>query len=153
MRRQKLADVTAVATAARPLRIGQLARATGFQARTIRYYETLGLVRPQARTSSGYRLYAPEAIERLRLVRGARGLGLCLADIRAILDAGDSGAVTCEHVLAAVEREIARVSERMQRLRDLRRQLVQVKSNVEAALESGAAAPGCLCPCISNTAP
>lgn len=98
--------VPVAVNAARPLlRIGQLAAASGFKARTLRYYEAVGLLRPATRTASGYRLYGPDAVERLNLVRRARVLGLPLADIRQILRATDAGNIPCVHMLEAVDRQ------------------------------------------------
>ena len=59
-----------------PLTIGQLAKATGVTSKTIRYYESVGVLRPPARSSSGYRQYDQSAAERLLFVRRARALGL-----------------------------------------------------------------------------
>ncbi len=73
------------------LRIGQLAAKTGFTPKTLRCYEGLGLVRPDARSESGYRLYGDTALERLQFASRARSLGLRLDDIRRILEISDEG--------------------------------------------------------------
>jgi len=64
------------------MKIGQLARAAGCTAQSIRHYESLGLMPPSRRTPTGHRRYAPEDLERLRQVRQGRLLGLSLAQIR-----------------------------------------------------------------------
>ncbi len=65
------------------LRIGQLAAKTDFTPKTLRYYEDIGLIRPDCRSESGYRLCGEAAIERLRFGRRAQGLGLRLDGIAA----------------------------------------------------------------------
>ena len=59
--------------------IGEAARMTGLAPRTIRFYEQEGLLPAVARSASGYRLYGPEDLRRLRLVSRSRILGLPLA--------------------------------------------------------------------------
>jgi len=135
-----------------PLRIGQLARVTGFTPGTLRYYEAVGLLRPAARTTAGYRLYSRDAVERLRFVRRAQGLGISLADICAILRVTDAGAIPCEHMMAIVEREIARIEAEMRRLKDLHQELACLRTRLRQTIASGVIEPGEPCPCFENAA-
>ena len=132
------------------LRIGELAKQTGFSARTLRYYEDIGLVRPAQRSESGYRLYSDDVLERLRFVRRSRGLGLRLEDIRRILDISDEGRIPCEHVVGIVDRELAEASEQMARLRALRRDLTHLRARLIDAIETGSVGPGGACPCFED---
>jgi DNA-binding transcriptional MerR regulator len=68
------------------LSIGELASRTGLPVRTIRFYSDEGVVPPADRTEAGYRLYGPDALVRLGLVRTLRDLGLDLATIRRVLE-------------------------------------------------------------------
>jgi DNA-binding transcriptional MerR regulator len=52
------------------LKIGQLAQAAGVSAKTIRYYEQVGVLPPANRTAAGYRQYAEHSLHRLLLIRG-----------------------------------------------------------------------------------
>lgn len=63
------------------LSIGELAREAGVTVQTLRYYEKRGLVKPAARRGAGYREYAPEALEEVRAVRWAQGLGFRIEEI------------------------------------------------------------------------
>jgi DNA-binding transcriptional MerR regulator len=132
------------------LRIGELAAKTGFTPKTLRYYEDVGVIRPDSRSESGYRLYEDAAIERLRFVRRARGLGLRLGDIGRILEISDEGRVPCEHAMAVVDRELARTAEQMKRLRELTHGLRALRARIAQALESGEASPGRACPCFEE---
>ncbi len=82
------------------MRIGELADAAGVTTKTIRYYESIDLMKGPDRTPSGYRDYPNEALERLRFIREAQATGLKLSEIHAVLDLKDAGARSCEHTQA-----------------------------------------------------
>jgi DNA-binding transcriptional MerR regulator len=124
------------------VRIGQLARAAGFTEKTLRFYDEIGLLRPSGRSASGYRLYDEQAIERLRFVRKAQGLGLSLDDMRTILESGDEGRVPCGHVVSVVDRELERIDGQLRRLRSLRRYFVTLRGHLSDGIASGRAKPG-----------
>lgn len=105
------------------LRIGELAEAAGVSRDTLRYYERIGLLRPDARTPSGYRLYRPEAARRVAFVRQAQALGLRLGEIQRILAVMDEGARPCAHVRQALAEKLAEVEARIRALEDLRAEL------------------------------
>jgi MerR family copper efflux transcriptional regulator len=67
------------------MNIGQAAAASGVPSKTIRYYESIGLVAPAARTDSGYRVYSDSDVQTLRFVARARGLGFSVADCANLL--------------------------------------------------------------------
>jgi DNA-binding transcriptional MerR regulator len=74
-------------SAARLLRIHEVAAELGLTTRSIRYYEELGLLEPAARSEGAYRLYDPDDIERLRFIKGLRDdAGFSLAEIGALLE-------------------------------------------------------------------
>ena len=139
--------------ASRPLlRIGQLARESGFPAKTLRYYEEVGVLRPECRSESGYRLYNDGAIRRLAFVRKAKAVGLSLTDIESILKISDEGRAPCEHVVGVIDREVASVETQIQRLRELRQELLDLKSRLTEAIASGAITSGAVCPCFEEEA-
>lgn len=137
-------------TAEQPLRIGQLADASGTPPKTLRYYEEIGLLRPDGHTESGYRMYSEKAVERLRFVRRAKSLGLSLKDIGEILAISDAGRVPCEHVVGVIDRELERIAEQMAGLTALREDLTGLRRQLTDALASGATKPGKLCPCLAD---
>jgi DNA-binding transcriptional MerR regulator len=67
------------------LTIGQLAEQAGYSKSAIRYYEAEGVITPDKRTASGYRLYKPEALVTLSFIKRAQQLGFSLQDIRQLL--------------------------------------------------------------------
>ena len=69
--------------------VKEVSALTGVTVRTLRYYDRIGLLRPEAVTAVGYRLYGDAALERLRHILLYRELGFSLRQIGDILDAPD----------------------------------------------------------------
>lgn len=67
------------------MNIGQAAAASGVNAKMIRYYESIGLIRPAGRTASGYRVYADSDVATLRFIRRARDLNFSIEKIQELL--------------------------------------------------------------------
>ena len=105
------------------MRIGELATKTGVPAKTIRYWEQLGLLPPPARTPAGYRNYQPDAATRLGFIRAAQSIGLSLGEIREILAVRDRGELPCAHVAALIDRHATELTERIAALEAMRRDL------------------------------
>ena len=129
------------------LTIGRLAKLTGIEAKTLRYYDRVGLVPPAGRTAAKYRLYSEDAVARLRFIRRAKGLGISLADIRRILAVRDEGMAPCEHVLALVAGNLKAVEAQIVQLKDLRDDLrrlnLELKRRVPATPQKAED-----CPCF-----
>lgn len=100
------------------LTIGQLARRTGVNVETIRYYERVGVMPRPRRTEGGHRAYVEPEVRRLGFVRRARELGFNLDDVRELLRLVDSGDVTCAEVR---ERTLRHLTDVRARIADLRR--------------------------------
>lgn len=103
------------------MNIGQAADRSGVSAKTIRYYESIGLIPAAARTEGGYRTYSEKDVATLRFVQHARGLGFSVKDVARLLDlwrnqqraSADVKALALAHV-AEVDRKIAE----LRRIRD-----------------------------------
>jgi DNA-binding transcriptional MerR regulator len=67
------------------LTISQVAKTSGVAAKTIRYYEEIGVLPAPSRAASGYRLYDQPGVERLRFIRRARSLGLPLQQLKILM--------------------------------------------------------------------
>ena len=81
------APVAPPAAPARLLRIQEIAELAGITARSIRYYEEIGLLAPAARSEGAYRLYDNDDLERLRFIAGLRNdAGFSLAEIGKLLE-------------------------------------------------------------------
>jgi DNA-binding transcriptional MerR regulator len=69
------------------LRIQEVASGLGLTARSIRYYEEIGLLKPAARSEGAYRLFDADDLDRLRFIKGLRDdAGFSLAEIAALLE-------------------------------------------------------------------
>ena len=113
---------------AQALTIGQLAQATGVSAKTIRYYEQIGVLPTPSRTAAGYRQYDQPGLQRLRFIRRARSLGLPLQDLKALtitLDGGPRPALR-PRLLALVREQLSAVQRQSAELQLLQQQLEQV---------------------------
>jgi MerR family mercuric resistance operon transcriptional regulator len=122
----------------RNLSIGALARASGVNLETIRYYERIGLMPAPARTEGGHRLYEAEHRKRLEFIRRGRELGFGIEDIRALLDLAETSDQPCEAVRAIAAEHLANVRAKLADLTRLERILAQTVSQCGTA-----AAPEC----------
>lgn len=96
----------------------QLARKTGCNLETIRYYEKVGLLTAPQRGANGYRIYTPELVLRLQFILRARDLGFAMEEIRSLLSLIDKGEQTCAKVLQSAENHLDDI---YRRISDLRR--------------------------------
>lgn len=127
--------------------IGRLARTTGMEAKTLRYYDRVGLLRPAKRTEAGYRLYDESASGRLRFILRAKALGIALADIRRILAYRDEGLAPCRHVLDLVGSNITRLENQIRDLESLRKDLRRLHRELNRRIPTDARAAAD-CPCF-----
>lgn len=103
------------------MRIGELAARVGVNPKTIRYYESIGLLPAPDRTDAGYRMYGGEDIDRLAFVRRAQRLELGLDEIGEILALRERGERPCGYVLDVARSRLDDLDRRiadMQRARD-----------------------------------
>lgn len=103
--------------------IGEVARRSSVPAKTIRYYEDIGLLAAPARTSSGYRSYDDSVLARLAFVRSAQAVGLSLGEIRGVVALRDDGQVPCGHVVELLRARSSEIDHRIRELRTLRSEL------------------------------
>jgi MerR family copper efflux transcriptional regulator len=110
------------------LTIGRIAHAAGTGVGTIRYYEREGLLDPPARSTSGYRHYAPEAVARLRFIRQAKELGFSLREIKELLSLRLQPETTCADVRKRARQKIAAVDQKIADLQRIRNALARLAS-------------------------
>jgi DNA-binding transcriptional MerR regulator len=108
------------------MRIGELGDAVGLTTKTIRYYESIGLVPEPRRTASGYRDYGSDARERLEFVKQAQASGLTLAEIGSILEIKDAGGQSCEHTRTLLLRHLDGLDAQIEAMQRQRRELAEL---------------------------
>ncbi len=108
------------------MRIGELAERMNLNPRTIRYYESIGLMHEPDRTPSGYRDYDTDALERLRFIRNSQASGLTLSEIQSVLELKDSGAQSCHHTTSLLTEHLVDIDAQIERLRAARVQLADL---------------------------
>jgi Cu(I)-responsive transcriptional regulator len=113
-------------TSFKPITIGDLAKTTGTNVETIRYYERIGLLPAPARTGANYRTYAADHIGRLSFIRRARNLGFTLEQVRALLSLSDQKDRSCEAVDSIARAHLAEVDRKIADLRALHRELATI---------------------------
>ncbi len=109
------------------MRIGDIAAATGLSRDTLRYYEKRGLLRTR-RSASGYRDYAPEAVDWLRYLKLAQSLGFTLAEIEngmPLFAAVADPATEAEALRTALAGKLDEIDQRIEGLQTLRRELAR----------------------------
>src|SRR3989442_4030524 len=119
----------------RPLTVGQLAHTTGVPAKTIRYYEQVGVLPVPRRSGAGYRHYSRHDVHRLLFIRRARALGLSLANLKELMAELDSGeCLTMRPRLhALVAEQLRTVQRQISEFQLLERQLAQVLQRLQTA--------------------
>lgn len=116
-----------------PLQIGDVAAAAGVSVDTVRFYERERLLQTVGRTQGGFRLFGPDAVDRIRFIKQAQELGLALDEIRTMLKA--DGSAECRQVHDLLLAKLAEIDERMRRMRAFRRQLATYLAECEHTLE------------------
>jgi MerR family transcriptional regulator, copper efflux regulator len=113
---------------AQTITIGHVAKVTGVAAKTIRYYEEIGVLPAATRTASGYRQYDEPGVQRVRFIRRARTLGLPLRQLKmltAMLNGGPRPALR-PRLLALVREQLSAVRDQIVGLQLLQSELEQV---------------------------
>src|SRR5262245_18280828 len=96
------------AVASRGMRIGDVAKLVATTAKTLRFYEQIGLLRPMPRSNSAYPLYERVAIETARLVIGLRHLELTISELRQLMHE-DGATSRRQRLLALVDERVRRM--------------------------------------------
>ena len=117
---------------------GKLARRTGVNLETIRYFERIGMIPAPPRTEGGHRVYGEQHVRMLGFVRRARELGFAPEEVRGILNLGGPGKAGCNQVRAIAEHHLERVRAKMA-------DLAQLESLLASTIKhcSGGSAPDC----------
>lgn len=108
------------------MNIGQAAARSGLNAKTIRYYETIGLVVPHRKPDNSYRDYSDSDLSQLGFVRGARQVGFSLAECRELLELYRDPGRQSAQVKQLVMSHVAQLEEQLASLESMREILLDM---------------------------
>ena len=121
-----------------PLRRGELAKRTGCNIETIRYYERIGLLPDPPRSDNGFRSYEERHLTRLTFIRRARELGFTLEEVQNLLRLVDGGHYTCAQVQEIALRHADEIQRKINDLHRMQRALKEMSAQC-----SGEEVPTC----------
>ena len=113
------------------MRVGELAKAVGKTVRAMHLYEELGLLEPRSRSDGGFRMYGPEAIDRIHWIVKLQAIGFTLAEIQGFVqdfERADSGR-------EATARVRKLFTEKQSQIREQIVQLQVIENDLSEALE------------------
>ena len=127
------------------MHIKELGALAGVSTKTVRYYESIGLLPAASRAANNYRAYTTVDVDRLRFIASARSLGLSLGDIGEILAARDRGIAPGERALLALKRSVMDLDRRLADMLALRETLERLRQEGAARPLDDVAGKECVC--------
>lgn len=131
------------------MRIGELAQRTGVNAKTIRFYEDVGLLPEPRRTESAYRIYGESHVRQIEFILRAKRLGLSLDEIRDIMRLREGGEPPCFHVERLLEQRLSELQRVQAELKELQGDLESTLQQTRRALARAGTAS--YCPIIEHS--
>ena len=108
------------------MRIGEAARRSGMAAKTIRFYEEVGLIRPAARADNGYREFSEDDVRTLRFIHRARDLGFSVDEVTTLLSLWQDRERASASVKALAMDHVERIERKMAELASMRDAIVDL---------------------------
>ena len=121
--------------------IAQVREKTGVSARTLRYYEELGLLPGVRRRAGGRRVYGPDELERLRFIQRLKALGLTLAEVKqlnAVYAIGGSTVAMLQRLDELLGGHLRELDARIEELMALRDEIGKYRDHVRNRIDAGA---------------
>jgi DNA-binding transcriptional MerR regulator len=125
------------------LKIGQLARRTGTNPPTVRYYEQIGLLPPASRRDGGQRSYGEEDVRRLTFIRRCRDFGFSIEQVRALVALVQDRQRSCLEARDLAQSHLEAVRAKLDELKALEQTVAHFVQSCELAC-SGGPGPDCV---------
>ena len=110
------------------MNIGEASRSSGLPAKTIRYYEEIGLILPD-RAGNGYRDYSQTHLHKLQFLQRSRGLGFSIDECRQLLALYEDKGRASADVKAMTQSKITAIETKINELESLRQTLMHLAEN------------------------
>lgn len=134
------------------MQIKELESKTGVSVKTIRYYESIGILPEPERQPNGYRVYGEADTDRLKLVAGARRLDLSLDEIKELLDMRDREEAPCTALLEQLEQKADEIQERIKELQQMEKELRELHQLGMTFPTDDVEGKNCVCHLVSEKA-
>jgi MerR family copper efflux transcriptional regulator len=108
------------------MNIGTVAERSGVPPKSIRYYESIGLIHPAERRPNGYRSYSPHDMRTLAFIKRARSLGFPVEEVRDLLDLWRDRSRKSSAVKAMAARHIEALGRKIEELQSMRKALAEL---------------------------
>ena len=125
------------------LKIGALARQTGTNAPTIRYYEEIGLLRSAGRQAGNQRVYGDADVKSLTFIRRCREFGFSIDQVRSLVALVQDPASPCVQARDLAQEHLVAVRAKLAELKALERSIAAFVTNCDASC-AGGAGPDCV---------
>ena len=110
------------------MKIQQLAKHTGINSQTIRYYEQIGLLPPPQRSANGYRSYGQSDVDLLIFIRRCKALHIPLSDMKRLVELKSDSAAPCAEVDRIISNQLEEVRHRLEELQQLEASLKELST-------------------------
>ncbi|MBP2000120.1 DNA-binding transcriptional MerR regulator [Paenibacillus shirakamiensis] len=120
------------------MRIGELAERAGVTQRTVRHYESIGIMPPGEREGTGQHYYTEESLERLRKINQLKKLNLSLDEIREVVQLyfiDPSGVQSKRKALAVLHQHLAEANQKLSEMEQFRGELIALIEHFEQWLK------------------
>jgi Cu(I)-responsive transcriptional regulator len=108
------------------MNIGAIAKRSGLPAKTIRYYESIGLIPPALRSEGNYRTYTEHDLQTLKFVQRARGLGFSVKDVAKLLTLWQDRGRASAEVRSVAQEHVSEIDRKIEELKGMRRTLTHL---------------------------
>jgi DNA-binding transcriptional MerR regulator len=115
------------------MHIGKLAKAAGTTTRTVRFYEEMGLIKPECRSEGGFRCYCHDQLVRVRMILSLKEMAFDLDQIKAILckqDIQGTGGDLAQSILGDLNAQLEDVEAQIEHFQRVRSKLTQTISSI-----------------------
>ena len=119
------------------MKIGALARRTGTNAPTIRYYEEIGLLRSADRQAGGQRVYGDADVKQLTFIRRCREFGFSIDQVRSLVALMQDPSLSCIHARDIAQEHLVAVRMKLAELKALERSIAAFVASCDASCVGG----------------